>query len=180
MLRDTALIVLALAGSASAEPTRSGLMFGASLGGGGTNGCRDCDASGGPFAELHIGAWLTPRFALSYEAWINTGNPQDIDHMTGQGFGLATATTRLAPRWWLKGGLGFAMYTRRSPITDPLIGMDTSIDHKGFGLGSGVGYELHQSPGSFVVDVSARLAAGLFPGHGAGVMTGLGIGVSWN
>jgi hypothetical protein len=183
MTRNTlgALVALAVLHTpAVAEPTRSGFMIGASMGGGGANACRDCDASGGPAAELHIGAWLTPQFALSYEAWIFLGDTTKLDNMTSQGFGLVTATLHVAPRWYVKGGLGLALYEKTHAITDPLLGMDTSVELKGFGLGTGAGYELYQSTGSFVVDVSGRLAVSMFPGHGAGVMGGVALGVSWN
>jgi hypothetical protein len=174
------IAIAALHAPTLAEPTRSGFMVGASLGGGGASACRDCDTNGGPSAEVHIGAWINPRFALSYEAWVFIGDPTQLDNVTSQGFGLVTATLRVAPRWYVKGGVGLALYEKVHPVTDGLLNMSTSVELKGFGIGTALGYELYQSKGSFVVDASGRLALSMFPDHGGGLMGGAAIGVSWN
>jgi len=165
--------------TATAEPTRSGLQLGLSMGGGAATACRDCDRSAGLSLELHGGAWLTPRFAVGGEVWASVG-PADIDNAVGQALMLATATTRVGERWWIKGGAGVARYFQQHALEDELLAMDTSIEYVGLGVGGGVGYELHQSKGAFVVDVSARVAGMAFPGHGVGGMSALGLGVTWN
>src|SRR5262249_14031686 len=144
-----ALVVLAVVAAATpavAEPVRRGLMIGVSLGAGGASGCDDCDRLAGGAAEVHVGWWLTPQWALSYEAWVFTG---DATHFVfdGQGAALGVVTTRLAPRVWVKAGAGLAMYRHEDPITDQLLGTDMTVRHRGFGIGTGIGYELYQSEG---------------------------------
>lgn len=178
-MRAIILAILVASSPAAAEPKRSGFMVGASLGAGGASACDGCERLAGGAAEIHIGGWLTPQFALSYEAWVFTGDPSRMIY-NGSGAGMAVATMRVAPRVWVKGGAGMAMYTHEDPIGEGLTGNDMSIEHRGVGLGAGVGYELYQSRGSFVIDVSARSVLGMFPGHGASVSGSALIGLSWN
>jgi len=174
------LVIAILTTVASADPDRHGFMIGASLGAGGATACGgDCDRLAGGAAEVHIGAWLNPQWALSYEAWVYTGDPTSLV-ANGTGVGLATVTTRLAPRVWIKAGAGLALYMHDDPVAMQLTGMDTSLRHRGLGLGAGVGYELYQSPGSIVVDLSARTMVGMYPDHGANMAGGALLGVSWN
>ena len=172
-------LVLSFATTAVAEPTRSGLMLGGSLGAGGASACRDCDQLAGAAAELHIGYWINPQWAVSYEAWVFTGDTGQII-LSAQGASLATVTTRAASRVWLKAGAGLALYTQEDPITDELFGTEMSRQYRGLGIGAGVGYELYQSPGSLVVDVSGRSLLGIFPDHGTSLAASALIGVSWN
>ena len=182
-MRNALAIVVVLLGAqiqvAHAGPTRSGFLIGASLGGGGGGGCTGCEDVGGGLFELHVGGWLNPRWAIAYEAWGVFGDPTKLETPAFQGFALGTATRRLAPRLWVKGGVGVAMFSPRETIVDELTGERHEM-LRGLGLSSGLGYELHQSRGSFVVDVSGRVGVGLFPDHGRSVVGGLGIGVTWN
>jgi|MudIll2142460700_1097286.scaffolds.fasta_scaffold52975_4 hypothetical protein len=173
-------IVLALSGSAHAEPERSGFLVGLSLGGGGANACRDCLAGGGAAGELHLGWWINDRVAVGYEAWVVVGDANQLDTMSAQGLGLVTATIRVAPRWWVKGGAGLALYQEAHPLDDQLLMKDSEVELRGFGLGTAAGYELYQSRGSFVVEASGRIGASMFPDHGGGVSGALGVGVTWN
>jgi hypothetical protein len=172
--------VMAVSSTAAAEPKREGFMIGASLGGGGANSCRECSAGGGPFAELHVGWWLRRDLGLSYEAWAFLNGTDPLQEMNAHGLGLATVTTRIRSRWWLKGGIGLALYQQSNPLEDELTGMDTNVELRGLGLGAGVGYELYQSRGAFVVEASGRLGGSLFADHGAGAAGAVGIGVTWN
>lgn len=172
--------VLAIATPVAAEPVRSGLMIGASLGGGGADGCRECLARAGAAFDFHVGWWITKKLAASYEVWGFIGDTNALGTMSVHGLGLITATVHVAPRWWVKAGAGFAMYQEDHAFTDELTGMDTSLDFKGFGLGTAVGYELYQSRGSFVIEASGRFGASMFPDHGAGMAGSVGVGLSWN
>ena len=171
--------ILAAATPALADPPRHGFMIGASLGAGGATACDGCERLAGGAAELHIGGWLTPQWALSYEVWVYSGDPRHLV-MDGTGVALATVTTRVAQRVWIKEGVGLALYEHDDPIATEITGSDMRLQRRGFGLGTGVGYELYQSPGSLVVDLSARTMVGLYPDHGANVAGSVLLGVSWN
>jgi hypothetical protein len=166
---------------ARAEAVRHGFLVGGSLGGGGASACRDCEGVSGPIAELHLGGWLTPTWALAYEAWVFTdlAGSQSFEP-AGLGMGLVTVTRHMGERTWVKSGLGFAEYQRSDALSGGLLGEDDSARYPGLGLGAAAGYELYQSDGSIVIDLSSRLGAGILPGHGASVAGALAVGLNWN
>jgi hypothetical protein len=168
------------ASAAQARPTRSGFMFGLSLGGAAATACDGCEGVAGPMVELHAGAWLSPRWAVSGEIWV-TVDQDAVSSFTalGQTTALVAVTHHLGARVWVKGGAGLTEYSTEDLLAEGLTGEDNEVSYEGLGLCAAAGYELVQA-GSFFLDAGARLSLGVFPDHGSSALIGLGIGIGWN
>lgn len=129
-------------------------------------------AIGGPFAELHIGWWINPRWAISYEAWAFVGQTDPLGEVRVSGLGLATVTKRIAARTWVKAGAGLALHQSSNELVDELTGMTSRLELRGVGLGAGLDHELIQR-GAIAIDASVRVGASIFPDHGGGGMAAL-------
>lgn len=167
------------------------LMFGASLGlgamsdRGGDIECSGCDYSTvSGEADLHVGGFLGPRFALMAEGQVNI-QTLSSNQFTGETSTLVQSALMLAgqywltPQLWIKGGIGFAnIQVDTSYYGDGITDERTAPEHGGAIMGA-IGYEV-LSARSFSIDLSGRLINASYKGIDNNV-TGatIGIGINW-
>jgi hypothetical protein len=174
-------VALSRSATAAADPVRRNFLIGASLGAGGAGACDACASLNGPLFELHLGWWLNPTWALSAEVSVL----EDLEattsfEPTATTLALATVTAHVAGRIWVKGGVGLADYDREDAFTNALLGTQERDHVEGLGLGSALGYELFQSDGSIVIELSGRLGLAVFGDRGTSLMGGVALGLTWN
>jgi hypothetical protein len=130
--------------------------------------------------ELHVGGWLTPRWALSGEIWATVDMEASTSFTpTGLTAGMLAVTRVLGSRTWIKGAAGFAQYSREDTLAAELTGDGGEVQLSGLGLGVAAGVELLQGR-SFALDVIGRLGLGVLPDHGTTTLAGVAVGASWN
>lgn len=174
------------------EPTLAGgfhnrvghLTFGfaVGLGGMGDNGsaitgCDNCNYNPAAFeVDGHVGAVLTPRFALMLELQAN-GQVIHSDVIDGsttltQGAAMIAGQVWLLPVLWLKGGLGFSsLQTDNSFITEDL--------GNGIAVMGAIGVEL-LSARRFALELQGRLIEGTYNSGDDHVTSGtIGFGINW-
>lgn len=167
------------------------LMFGASLGlgamsdRGGDIECSGCDYSTvSGEADLHVGGFLSPRFALMAEGQVNI-QTLSSNQFTGETSTLVQSALMLAgqywltPQLWIKGGIGFAnIQVDTSYYGDGITDATTAPEHGGAIMGA-LGYEV-LSARTFSIDLSGRLINASYKGIDNNV-TGatIGIGINW-
>jgi len=185
-------IVLAAAGTASAQgyyrPGHGGflhrpgrIIFGFSGGlgfmhaGGNDITCDNCDSIGGEI-EGHVGAMLTPQFALMFESQWNFktihANGFNGDTVATQGTGMVAGQFWLLPQLWVKAGIGLAHFT----IDDAY---ETTTFDNGWAVMGAVGYEVLAAR-YFALDVQGRLLSGIYRGTDDNITAGtIGLGINW-
>ena len=167
--------------SGSAIPLRRGLILGFGLGIGdmsADSGPIDCiGCSYNPLAgafDFHIGGMLNPRLALLFELWgaLKTLDASGTESLV-QTMAMVAAQYWLAPRLWIKGGLGAAhlSYSYDDGYSDPI--------DDGLGAMGAVGYEILISP-RFAIDLQLRLGTGSYEGIAEQIHVGTaGVGFNW-
>jgi hypothetical protein len=169
-----------------AEQTRQGWNLGLSLGVGsmtssaGDFECLDCDTEPPAIAfDLHVGTMIMPRMALQAEAWVQSRALDAYgDSSIGQSMFLLALQYWLTPRFWIKGGLGFASLTVSynngfEDVTDNV--------NDGSAVMGALGYELVSSS-SFALDLQLKTGAGIYDdgADGEDISSGvLAVGVNW-
>ncbi len=159
---------------------RHGLTFGFGAGIGamesndGPVECVDCSDSVSGSIDAHVGIMLNPRLALSFEVW-GTGQALDsqADATLVQVLVMGSAKFWLAPRVWIKGGLGTAHLS--------MTFSDDSRDKLATGAAgmAAVGVELIHRP-RFAMDLQLKGGVGNYEGFGDRISQGtLQLGVSW-
>lgn len=166
------------------------IIFGGTLGLGHMNDdfgdveCAQCSYSPiSAMGAVHLGGFLTPRFALMGEAQVNV---QQVEEDT---FGGSTTLVMsglmlagqywLTPQLWIKGGLGFAnLQLEYSAYGDGIVD-DSSKPEHGTAIMAAIGYELY-SAHRFSIDLEGRVMNGSFKGIDNNVTGGtIGVGVNW-
>ena len=162
------------------------LAWGFSIGVGGMNdssssiGCSNCDYQ--PLAleaDLHIGGFLSPRFALLFEAQVNEQQltAQDATNdstQLEQSALMVAGQLWLLPQLWIKGGVGFADLH----INDNSIGTVSGVD-TGFAVMGAIGFELF-SGRFFALDLQGRIIDGSYQGISDHITSGtIGLGFNW-
>ena len=138
---------------------RRGLTLGMSFGVGGMD-CPVC--SGDPMAGMfsfNIGAMINPRTAILLEVG---GSMKALDEtgftMLMQTQALIAAQYWVAPKVWIKGGLGFSHLS--ISYDDGFVAADDPIADGGAAMAS-VGYEILSGP-RFAIDLQGRLNVGSY------------------
>ena len=164
-----AAAALTSAGVAAAQPQkphhlpeRGGLLFGFGIGGGQMSCQSDqsdiCNATidGAGSFDVHIGGMISPRLALMGDAWVmyHTENNVTITHAIT----TLAAQYWLAPRLWIKGGIGGAV--ARAHYRGILLNIDDRTDSVP-GVMVGVGYELLVGR-KFAMDVKLKGGTGFY------------------
>lgn len=165
-----AATALTSAGVASAQPQRparhlperGGLLFGFGLGGGQMSCQSDqseiCNATidGAGSLDAHIGGMISPRLALMGDAWVmyHTENNVTITHTIT----TLAAQFWVAPRLWIKGGVGGAV--ARAHYRGILGSVGTRTDSVP-GVMIGVGYELLVGR-KFALDLQLKGGTGFY------------------
>jgi len=125
--------------------------------------CDNCDYEPITFsADFHVGGMLSPRLALLAEFQVNGQTVEDHypdgAATLGQGALMVAGQFWLTPRFWLKGGLGFAGLS----ITHSDYYEDSSENiANGTALLLGAGYEFYARQ-DFSVDLQGRLFVGSY------------------
>jgi len=164
-----AAAALTSAGVAAAQPQkphhlpeRGGLLFGFGIGGGQMSCQSDqsdiCNATidGAGSFDVHIGGMISPRLALMGDAWVmyHTENNVTITHAIT----TLAAQYWLAPRLWLKGGVGGAV--ARAHYRGVLLNISDRTDSVP-GIMGAVGYELLVGR-KFAMDVQLKGGTGFY------------------
>jgi hypothetical protein len=166
---------------------RLALGFSVGLGGMHSNaqgdvGCGNCDYQ--PIAaevDFHVGGMITPRFALLFEL---QGNFQTVESHDGgyatktlsQGLAMIAGQFWVAPRFWIKGGIGAAHLS--FDYNDTQQSFAEPIDN-GAALMAAIGYELYATR-EFSVDLQGRLVEGSYKGIDDQITSGtVGVGFNW-
>jgi hypothetical protein len=154
--------------------------FGGGLGGmhddTGSITCDNCDFK--PLAlegDFHIGGMLSPRFALLFEAQVNSqqvaSNTVNGDVFLSQGAAMIAGQFWLIPQLWIKGGIGFAS-----------LQTDDAFFTKDFGSGGAlmgaIGVEL-LSARNFALDLQGRVIEGLYSDNYHVTAGTIGLGLDW-
>jgi hypothetical protein len=161
----SSLLLLSASSVAHADPpdrkARSGWHVGFGIGGGQMS-CESvegiCEATldeaGG--VDVHVGKLLSPRFSLEGEIWamFHSEDRVTVSH-TITTFG---ARYWLAPRLWVKGGIGGAV--ARASYKGPLVRVSDETDTVP-GIQVGVGYELMVGD-SFALDLQGKAGTGFY------------------
>lgn len=154
------------------EVHRSGLTFGLGLGAGLiARSCDGCEVAAGPAVELHVGALLTPRLALLWEASgagrsSFGGFRQDTNILIG-----GAVQHRLLDRLWIRGGLGLGILE----IHKGAFGT-TQEKQRGFGVTAATGFDAYQGR-HVAVDIRVRLTSAFY--DQTVVTCAVTIGTSW-
>lgn len=150
---------------------RRGFLIGFGIGGGSMSFSEsDVLDGGGPAIELHIGGMLGPRTALMFDDFGVGQTFEDTDATLTSAIGSAAVQHWVAPRVWLKAGIG-AGGLRVSNGT-----LSISSD-PGFGVMGGVGFEMVQRT-KFVLDLQARLSTASISEERVGNF-GILLGCNW-
>jgi hypothetical protein len=154
--------------------------FGVGLGGmhddTGSIGCNSCDFNPLAFeGDFHIGGMLSPRFALLFEAQVNS-QLVDSDRFNGdqfltQGAAMIAGQFWLIPQLWIKGGIGFA----NLQVDDAFFTTDVG---NGGALMGAIGIEL-LSARNFALDLQGRVVEGLYSDDYHVTSGTIGIGIDW-
>jgi len=167
------------------------LMFGGSLGlgamsdRGGDIECSGCDYSTvSGEADLHLGGFLGPRFALMAEVQFNV-QTLSSNRFTGETSTLVQSALMLAgqywltPQLWLKGGIGFANIQVDTSYYGDGITDETTEPENGGAIMGAIGYEVLSAP-YFSIDLMGRVINASYKGIDNNV-TGatIGIGINW-
>lgn len=179
-----ALVTLSLTGIAHAQqapPTtaRDAWVFGFGLGAGQMS-CEStediCDATIDEAGGLHgfIGKMLSPKLALEGEFWVmaHSEDRVTISHV------ISTIGVRywVAPRLWIKGGLGGAH--ARASYRGPLVSISDRTDTVP-GAMVGIGYELLTGK-SFALDLHFRAGTGSYDDDQVRASSAsVGVGFNW-
>lgn len=165
---------LALASPALAdhhEPSglqRSGLVIGFGLHAGDIDceGCEGLDESGG--ADFHIGGMISHNMAILFDVWAMT----HVEDQLSVTHTIATVAAQfwLAPRIWVKGGLGGA---QGSIVLGDVELQSETVPAVMFGAG----LELLTTR-RFALDVELRAGTGFYDG-GDVRNAGIGVGFTW-
>jgi hypothetical protein len=154
--------------------------FGVGLGGmhdaTGSIPCSGCDFNPLAFeGDFHIGGMLSPRFALLFEAQVNSqqvsNNRFNGDEFLSQGAAMIAGQFWLIPQLWIKGGIGFA----NLQVDDAFF--TTDFGNGGAVMGA-IGVEL-LSARNFAIDLQGRIIEGLYSDNYHVTSGTVGIGVDW-
>ena len=159
---------------------RMAVGFSLGLGGmsdsGGSIECINCNYGtlSGEFAA-HLGGFVAPRVALLAELQFNaqtlSTDGRDDTLLVQTGF-MGAVQYWATPRFWLKGGLGFAHLT----IDDSYFSM--TVDN-GVAIMAAAGYELASSR-AFSVDLQGRVLNGMYSGIDENITAyTIGVGANW-
>ncbi len=163
-----AAAALTSAGVASAQPQparqlphREGLIFGFGLGGGQMSCQSDQDIcnktlEGSGSFDVHVGGMISPRLAIMGDAWVMyyTENNVTITHSIT----TVAAQYWLAPRLWIKGGVGAAV--ARAHYRGILLSISDRTDSVP-GVMAAIGYELLVGQ-RFAMDVKLKAGTGFY------------------
>jgi hypothetical protein len=173
--------VAATAATASAQPAaapyaappappaqRDGFLVGFSIGAG-SMFAEDESLNGVAF-DFSIGGMLNPKLAIMYDASA-VMHPEDVgngeSYVFTSSFNTIALQSWVAPKVWLKGGLGFArVFVSGDGESETL--------ENALGITGAAGYEIVQSR-NFALDASVRLASGFYEGvtlHNASLLVG--------
>ena len=154
--------------------------FGVGLGGmhddTGSITCPNCDFKPLAFeGDFHIGGMLSHRFALLFEAQVNS-QLVDSDRFNGdqfltQGAAMIAGQVWLIPQLWIKGGIGFA----NLQVDDAFFTTDVG---NGGALMGAIGVEL-LSARNFALDLQGRIIEGLYSDNYHVTSGTIGIGIDW-
>jgi hypothetical protein len=114
--------------------------------------------------DLHLGGMWSDATALLFELQaddLDTTRPRALD----QTLVMVAALAWLAPRWWVKGGVGSARVKNQ-----------VMTDH-GLALKAALGFEVLSRP-SFAIELEGHLSGGLYDGYRISAGT-LGLGLGW-
>jgi hypothetical protein len=140
--------------------------------------CEGCEveppAVGG---ELHIGTMLMPKLAVQGEAWFMSRSLDDNgDSSLDQTLLMVTAQYWVAPKFWLKAGIGVSNLTLS--YFDGFEQVDESLE-SGTAIMGAVGYEIVQS-GGFALDLQLKTGRGLYSDRDEEITTNvLALGLNW-
>jgi hypothetical protein len=162
------------------------LAWGFSIGLGGMNDSGNsvtCDNCGytplAVEADFHLGGFITPRFALLFEAQVNAqqlhaADATSDDTQLEQTSLMVAAQYWLLPQLWIKGGIGFAYLH----YDDTDAGFTIQAD-SGLALMGAIGFEVF-SGRFFAFDIQGRLIDGSYSGVSDHITAGtIGIGFNW-
>ncbi len=140
--------------------------------------CEGCESTppalGG---ELHIGTMVMPKLALQAEVWfmsrdLDVNGDASLDQMLF----MVTAQYWVAPKFWIKAGIGAADLSLS--YFDGVEQVDESLE-SGTAIMGAVGYEILQS-GGFALDLQLRTGRGLYSDRDEDITTNvLALGLNW-
>jgi hypothetical protein len=147
--------------------------------GGGITSCDNCGTNPLAFEiDGHIGAVLTPRFALMAEFM---GNGQTVhqatfdngdDQVLWQGAAMIAGQFWITPILWIKGGLGFS----HLEVDQDVFGQDIG---NGLAVMGAVGVEL-LSARNFALELQGRIIEGTYDSGDVHITSGtIGLGINW-
>jgi hypothetical protein len=152
---------------------RDGWVLGIALGAGRAGAsCGDCDSYGGLAAEFHIGAMLTPQFALEGD-FSTVIRSVGYDQTLSFNNGYLAAQFWAVPIFWIKGGIGLGFLS----FDDNWTGYSIQ-SHTGGSLMFALGVEVLQSS-NFALDVQLRLAGTRFDSDNTVNSVAIMVGANW-
>jgi len=131
--------------------------------------CESCDGIGSVAAAFRIGWMVTPNLAVLYDGSGFAGPVGELSSTSSMVLSGA-AQYWVAPRAWLKAGIGVA----RLEVTEGVFGQQERSD-RGLGVVAAGGYQV-ATFGRFVLELEARTTIGFYQERavaGAGALLGL-------